>query len=178
MDIGNRRSLLAQFIWRVSTCHILSYFILGITFSTLLNYEDAYTNTILSTFMRPFSSPWVAAGPSLQIVRGILFALVLWPIKDVFLKRDNGWLILWILFIGLAVLGPVGPAPGSLEGMIYTKLPMSYHLFGLPEVVFQTLLFSLSLYYWYKSPGRLWNIIMSVSIVLIILMSLAGIFWR
>jgi hypothetical protein len=131
---------------------------------------------MMSSLMRPMDSPWVAAGPVLQAVRGLLFALILWPFQKVFLEEQKGWLKLWLLLIGLAILGTAGPAPGSLEGIIFTKLPIQYHLWGLPEVFIQTLLFSIAVVFWYKKPNRIWNILMTIAVILIILMGLAAIF--
>lgn len=172
-----RKSSWFQFMWRISSSHMISYFIMGVIFSTLLNYKANFATAALS-FMRPIDSPWVAAGPSLQVFRGILFALVLWPIQEVFLKKDKGWVTLWMLFLGLAILGTAGPTPGSFEGIIYTKIPIGYQLFGLPEVVLQTLLFSLMVFYWYKKPSKKWNIFVGIGVALIVLMSLAGVFLR
>jgi VanZ family protein len=173
----NQKISWVQFGWRVSACHIVTYFIAGVLAFYLLNYRQAYLTTMLSAFMRPTDSLWVAAGPSLQIIRGILFGFVLWPVKDFFLKANRGWVKLWLIFLGLAVLGTAGPTPGSIEGLIYTKLPLAYHLLGLPEVIFQTLLFSLVLFYWYQKPARKWDVFMGIGIVFIILMSIAGMFF-
>jgi hypothetical protein len=167
-----------QFFWRITSCHMVTYLVAGIFASTLLNYKDFFMKTMLSSFMRPIDSPWVAAGPSLQVIRGLLFALILWPIRNTFLEAKKGWLKLWLLLIGLAILGTAGPSPGSLEGIIYTKLPIQYHLWGLPEVIIQTMLFSLAIVYWYKKPIRVWNVLMIIAIILIILMSVAGIFLK
>jgi hypothetical protein len=170
----NKKSLRLQFFWRITACHMFTYFIAGILAMYLLNYQELFSKTMLSAYMRPIDSPWVAAGPLLQVTRGILFTLILWPVKDTFLKTERGWLKLWLLFLGLAVLGTAGPAPGSIEGIFYTRLPLQYHLWGLPEVVFQTLLFSLAVFYWYKKPSKKWNIFMVIGVILIGLMSLAG----
>ncbi len=170
-----QKGLWFQFWWRVTACHIMTYFIAGISAMTLLRYDEFFAKEIMS-FMRPIDSPWVAAGVSLQIIRGILFALVLWPVKDVFLKTNKGWLKLWLLFIGLAILGTAGPAPGSIEGIIYTRIPFLDHVRGLPEVVIQTLLFSVMLFYWYKKPARTWNVLLGIGVALVVLMSVAGVF--
>jgi hypothetical protein len=65
------------FAWRVISLHTLTYFLLGLAAFYILNYRDAYVTTELRYLMGPTSSAWVAAGPGLQPVRGILFALVL-----------------------------------------------------------------------------------------------------
>jgi hypothetical protein len=150
--------------------------IIGLLASTLFNYREFFAKDMMSSLMRPMDSPWVAAGPVLQAVRGLLFALILWPFQKVFLEEQKGWLKLWLLLIGLAILGTAGPAPGSLEGIIFTKLPIQYHLWGLPEVFIQTLLFSIAVVFWYKKPNRIWNILMTIAVILIILMGLAAIF--
>ena len=173
-----KKSSWFTFFWRITSVHMVTYFIAGILASTLLNYKDFFGKIMLSVFMRSLDSPWVAAGPSLQVFRGLLFALVLWPIRNTFLEDEKGWLKLWLLLIGLAILGTAGPSPGSLEGIIYTKLPLKYHLWGLPEVFFQTMLFSLGIVLWYKKPTRVWNIVMTIAVVLIVLMSVAGAFLR
>jgi hypothetical protein len=162
------------FLWRVTACHLVSYFAAGIVAYNLFDYREFFSTGPLAALMRPVDSPEVALGPSLQVVRGLLFALVLWPFRRVILERDRGWLYLWGLFVGLAVLGTAGPTFGSFEGLIYTQLPLADHLRGLPEVVAQTLLFSLMLFYWHRRPRRIWNIAMGVAGGLIVLMSVAG----
>jgi len=163
------------FAWRVVSLHMLTYFLLGLSAYLLLDYRNAYETTELRYLMRPTTSPWVAAGPALQPFRGFLFALILYPFAAHFVRKSNGVLLLWSLFLGLAILGTAGPSPGSLEGMIFTKLPLKLHLFGLPEVVLQTLLFSFGLVIWCRKPARWKNIASGVSVGLLLLMSIAGI---
>jgi hypothetical protein len=155
------------FFWRVTSSHMISYFIMGIVASILLDYQHTFETPPLSYFMRPTDSPWIAAGPILQVVRGFIFAVVLWIFKDGFLYKRNGWLKLWGLIVGLSVLSTTGPAPGSIEGMIYTKIPLIDQLKGYLEVVPQTLLFSVFLFYWYRKPNKIWNII-SITLIIIL----------
>ena len=56
----------------------------------------------------------------------------------------------------MKVLNTFGPAPSSIEGMIYTTLPISLQLTGLPEVVFQALLLSAIVCYWVGHPEKRW----------------------
>ncbi|MFI5184497.1 MAG: hypothetical protein ACHQNV_08865 [Vicinamibacteria bacterium] len=77
-----------------------------------------------------------------------------------FLGGAQGWLKLWGLLMGLAIFSTAGAAPGSVEGMIYTKIPVAHHLLGLPEVLLQTLAFSLLLHAWHRHPGRAWSVVM------------------
>jgi hypothetical protein len=164
----------AAFTWRVMALQMVTYFLAGIAAYSLFDYKTLFSTGPLRDFMRPVDSVWVAIGPGLQFVRGALFALVLYPFAAVFLSRKRGWLTLWGLFLGLAILGTAGPTPGSLEGVIYTKLTLGSHLRGLPEVVTQTLLFSLGLVAWCHRPARWKNALAIVAVALIVLMSIAG----
>jgi hypothetical protein len=162
------------FFWRVTACQITSYSLMGIIAYNLFDYRKLFSESILSVFMKPVDAPIVAAGPALQVVRGLLFALILWPFWTFILNHRRSWLLLWLLFIGLAILGTAGPSPGSLEGMIYTQVPFLNHLKGLPEVVLQTGLFSFLLVKWYQHPGKLWNIIMAILLCLVLFMGVMG----
>ena len=157
----------STFFWRVTSSHVISYFIMGLIASTLLDYKEAFENPPLSYFMRPTDSPWVVAGPMLQVIRGLVFSIVLWYFKDSFLFRKYGWLKLWGLIVGLSVLSTTGPAPGSIEGMIYTTIPWIDQFKGYFEVIPQTLLFSIFLNCWYVKPKKAWNIV-SVALMMII----------
>lgn len=167
-----------NFIWRVTVVHVVTYFLAGLFFSQLFNYTALFNTEILSVYMRPTSSPWIAAGPALNVFRGIMFGIILWFFKDSFFETKNGWLKLWVIFIGFAILGTAAAAQGSFEGMIYSRLPLRLHLSGMPEVFIQTGMFSVLLSYWNRKPGKIWNIIMGPSVFLILLMSLAGVFLR
>lgn len=53
-----------------------------------------------------------------------------------------GWW-LWLVFLGIGILGTPAAAPGSFEGALYTRLPWWFHVIGWPEVALQTLAFSI-----------------------------------
>ncbi len=163
------------FTWRVIALHMVTYFIAGVLAYTLLDYRDLFSNTDLRFLMRPLESPWVAAGPGLQFIRGLLFALVLYPFATIFLKGTRGALLLWGLFLGLCILGTAGAPPASLEGVIYTRLTPLQHLRGLPETSLQTLAFSLGLVAWCRRPARWMNVAAGMAVALIVLMSTAGV---
>lgn len=162
------------FFWRICSAHVVIYMIMGILASFLLNYNERFVSGTLGLYMLPTDTPIVAFGPALQVIRGIIFTVVLWPIRNTFIEEEKGWLKLWGLFVGLAILGTAGPTPGSIEGMIYTKVSFAEHIFGLPEVIIQTLLFSVLVYYWYKRPSRVWNIVMGILFGLTVFFSTLG----
>ena len=168
------RPAFAAFAWRVLSLHMLTYFLVGLVAFLVFDYRQAFETTELRYLMRPTTSPWVAAGPALQIFRGILFAVILYPLAAYILSRKDGVLLLWSLFIGFAILGTAGPSPGSLEGILYTKLPISLHLMGLPEVILQTLLFSAGLVLWCRKPARWKNVASGIGVAVVCLMSVAG----
>jgi hypothetical protein len=64
--------------------------------------------------------------------------------------KQRGWLILWSIFLVFGILAPPAAAPCSIEGVIYSKLPLSFHLKGLVEISLQTLFFSIILTQWVK----------------------------
>jgi hypothetical protein len=76
----------------------------------------------------------------------IIFALASFPCQEViFAKRE--WLKLWWLLLALGVFSTFGPAPGSVEGLIYTIIPLGDQLVGLWEVVLQSFLLAIGLWY-------------------------------
>ena len=165
-----------QFLYRVVTCQLVTYFLAGMGAFYFLDYKALFESEPLAGFMRPMSSPWIAAGPALQVIRGLVFAMALWPFRRVFLEDRAGWLKLWGLLVCLCILSPTGPSPGSLEGFVYTTLFARQHVQGLPEVLLQTLAFAILVVVWNRKPHRAWPIAMGALSVLVVLMSLAGVF--
>ena len=163
-----------RFASRVTSCHLVTYFIAGVLAYTVLDYGTLFQTSAFSCLMRPTTSRWVAAGPALQVIRGLIFAVALYPFRNVFLGGGRGWLRLWGLLVGLAIFSTAGAAPGSVEGIIYTKIPLGSQLIGLPEVLLQTLAFSLLVTAWSRNPHRAWAIVMGTLTALGILLSLAG----
>jgi hypothetical protein len=111
------------------------------------------------------------AGPLFQPIRGIIFASALYPLRGVLFAERRGWLILWWLLLALGVLSTFGPASGSVEGLIYTIIPARAQILGLWEVLLQSLLFSVILFYWVNHPGKRWldwTLVVAFSIVVIL----------
>jgi len=70
--------------------------------------------------------------------------------------KKYGWLLMGWMLIALGILSTFGPASGSIEGMIYTPVPVVAQLRGWVEVVPQALLLSALLCYWVNHPGKKW----------------------
>ena len=136
--------------------HSVTYFVMGLLASTLLDYTRFFAESSLSLMMRQTSDPWVMLGPLFQPIRGILFGLVFYLLREPFLGKKNGWLVMWIVLVVVGIIGTFGPTPGSLEGMLYTVFPVWVHLRGLPEVLLQSLFLSLILFYWVNHRQSRW----------------------
>ena len=164
----------SRFVWKVLSLHMTTYFAVGAVASLVFHYQSLWNSPEFSCLMRSFDSPWVAAGPSLQFARGFLFAAVLYPIMGFFRDHRCGGYLLWSLFLGLSIFGQVGPSPGSLEGIIYSKLPLSGHLSTMPEVIIQTLLFSTGLVAWCRRPLRWMSIATAIGVALVLCTGILG----
>ena len=138
------------------TVHTVTYALVGLLASFVLDYRHWFAEPHMRAVMRQTDDPWVMAGPLLQPVRGLLFALAFYPLRGVLFGRKNGWLVLWLELVILGILSPFGASPGSVEGMIYTIWPLGSHLLGLPEVLLQSFLLSAVLHYWVRHPGQKW----------------------
>ncbi len=173
MNTTNQPNL-TSLILKSSVAHTLTYFLMGILAYNFLNYEDSFASGALANYMRPTDSAWVAAGPGLQWIRGIIFALAFYPLRKVFFHKKNGWLILGWVLTALGILSTFGAAPASIEGMIYTNYPTNF--FSYVEVVPQAFLFAGLLYYWVNHPEKKWlNWVLGIFFVLVVLMSVLGV---
>lgn len=159
--------------------HSVTYFFMGALASTFLNYAERFARPEMACWMRQFSDPLIMIGPLLQPIRGLIFALAFFPLREILFGRKNGWLILWWLLTALGILSTFGPAPASVEGMLYTVIPMTDQLIGWLEVIPQALLLSVLLFYWVNHPEKKWlNWVMGVIFFLVLLMPVAGLLAR
>lgn len=148
--MSSKLKTILGWIARATVVQFVTYFVFGIIFFNVFNYAYLYSLPEVSTYLRPTTDPLVMAGPFLQLIRGPIIALALYPVRKVFLEEKHGWLLLWGLMLGLMIFAPAGAAPGSIEGLIYTKIPLWFHAISLPETILQTLTFSWLLVAWQK----------------------------
>jgi hypothetical protein len=125
---------------RTAVVHTVTYFTVGAIAFSLFNYPAGFAEPPLSFFMRPASDPLVRAGVVFQPIRGVLFGVVFYLLQEVLFGRRNGWLVMWVMLVVIGILSTFGPAPGSIEGLIYTKIPFGNRvgLGGLAEVLSQS----------------------------------------
>ncbi|MDR0794943.1 MAG: hypothetical protein LBE79_02655 [Tannerella sp.] len=165
-----------KFMWRVTAAHVFAYFIAGVFAMTLFDYENWFSsNEILSSMMKPTTAPIIAlGGTSLQVLRGIFIALVLLPLRKVFTEEKYGFLKLGLLILGLSVLSTFGPAFGSIEGFIYTKMSVMEQITGYPEAILWISLFIGILWVLYKFEKKAINTIAITLLTLLVLMGVIG----
>jgi hypothetical protein len=173
--VDQSRPTIIEVISKTIVTHTVTYFIMGLIASTVFEYGRLYAETSLNLLMRQTSDPLVMAGPLFQPIRGALFGIVFFLLRDTLFGKKNGWLVMWITLVVVGILSPFGPSPGSIEGMIYTTLPMELHLMGLPEVLLQALILSALLFYWVNHPQKKWlNWVMGIVFILMLLLPTLG----
>ena len=154
--------------------HTITYFIMGALAAHFLNYAALMSNS--NSGYRPLTSTIVIAGPLFQPLRGIIFASVFWPLRSCLFGRRGGWLVMAWMLIAVGILSTFGAAPGSVEGMVYTPVPVFLQMRGWLEVVPQAALFSALLCYWVNRPGSKWlNWTLGVTFFLLMGMDLLGV---
>src|ERR1017187_10135143 len=160
---------------RTVVAHSIPYFFMGVLASTLLDYKAAFARPEVACWMRQLSDPWIMAGPLFQPIRGLIFALVFYPLRESLFGKKNGWLLMWWMLVALGILSTFEPAPGSVEGMLYTRLPILGQMRVWLEVVPQALLLSALLYYWVNRPAKKWlNWTLGVVFFLVTVMLVLG----
>ena len=161
------------FLWRVTYSHTIAYWLAGVFAVTFMGYREHYASDALSMLMLPVDNPLTALGPALQIVRGVILAVVLWSFRSVIFGRSGYWKLALLMF-GLSQVCTIGPTPGSFDGLIYTVLPLFYHLLGLPEALLYVGLFCGLLALSYRIGRRYIDIIAAVCLLFVLFFGIMG----
>jgi hypothetical protein len=157
--------------------HTITYSLMGLLAFTLLGYAEVFARPWMVCWMRQTDDALVIAGTLFQPIRGLIFALAFYPLREPLFGKKNGWLVLWWLLVALGILSTFGPAPGSVEGLLYTVIPISQQMSGWLEVVPQALLLSAILFYWVNHPEKRWlNWLMGVVFFVVLLLPTLGLF--
>ena len=136
-------------------CHTLTYFLMGALAAHFLHYEQIFNQP--NSGLRHFDDPLLILGPPLQIVRGLLFASVFYVFREQLFGRSKGWLRMAWMLIAIGILGTFAAPSGSLEGLIFTTVPVPAQMRGYLEIVPQALLLSALLCWWVNRPKRALN---------------------
>jgi len=161
---------------KTTQLHTVTYFLIGLLSFLLLNYTARYADPAVAVALRPTDHPLVKAGPLFQVLRGFLFGIVFYTLRDLVFTRQYGWLILWLVLLVVGVFSPFSSAPGSIEGVVYSTLPLWFHLMSLPELLVQSFLLAFGSHYLVNHPEKRWmNRMLGIFFALICLLALLGI---
>ena len=168
--------LFSSVVYRTTVIHTVTYFVIGVLSFLLFDYRLKYADPAVAATLRQTNDPLVTAGPLLQILRGFLFGIAFYTLKDWLFPKQRGWLTLWLVLLIVGILSPFSAAPGSIEGVIYSSLPLWFHLMSLPELVIQSFLLAFLTQYWVNHPEKRWlNTLMTIPFVAIVSLALLGV---
>ena len=169
---------LVKYVWQVTSAHVISYFIAGVIAVAFFDYQEWWASEYISAFYRDFDSPIVALGGGfLQIFRGIFVALILLPLRKVFFEEKYGLLKLALIVFGFSIVSTFGAVITSFEGLIYLRVPLSYHIKGIPEGSIWLSLFIGILFVSIKySHKKIVTILSILFVALIALVTIGGFF--
>jgi hypothetical protein len=155
--------------------HTVTYFVCGILAFYFSDYAHKFAEPGVRDIMRQTNEPIVMAGPLFQPIRGLLFAIAFYPIRSAIFGRKYGWVALSLLLLILGILNTFGPCAGSIEGMVYTTIPILSQIVGLSEVVSQSLLLSIILCYWVNHPDTRWiNWVLGAAFIIVLALPILG----
>ncbi len=144
-------------VLKTAIVHTATYFVMGLFALYAFSYAAAFSHGPESVYMRPVTDPWVAAGPLIQPIRGLLFGLVFYLLRKSLLAPPRGWLVCWVTLAVLGIINPFGAVAGSIEGAIYLKTPLRSQLgLGMIEVYGQSLLLASGAFFWVRKPSNRW----------------------
>ena len=140
-----------------------------------MNYPGRFAQPEVACWLRQTDDPIVMLGPLFQPIRGVIFALAFYPLRATLFGKKNGWLVMWWVLVALGIINTFGPAPGSIEGLVYTTLSIGGQISGWFEIITQALAFSILLFYWVNHPHKKWlNWILGLALFVIILLTTLG----
>lgn len=160
---------------KTAAVHTVTYFTVGVLSYLFLDYTAKYADPTVANFVRQTADPLVAAGPFFQILRGLLFGLAFYVLRESIFPHKRGWLTLWLALVIIGIFSPFGAAPSSIEGLIYTVLPLWFHMVNFPELFIQSGLLAILAHYWVNYPEKRWlNWSFGIMTALVVLLSLLG----
>ena len=129
-----------QFFIKVIFAHVFTYILCGIIAMNLFNYWEWI---IEQENWRKMDSIIIQLALVFQIIRGILYGIVLLIIKDKIVNTKYGIIKLFIIITILGIFNTPGTNEGSIEGFIYliNNEPLIIRVGGLLEIMIQNLLF-------------------------------------
>ena len=133
-----------RFFAKVTAAHVITYWVVAFIAMPLTMNYIYYAVELLG--LRPIDEINMGAVMIGQMIRGLLFGIAFWWIKDSIIGKKLAWLKLWAILIILGIINPYGLAHGSIQGLIYLapieELPTRLN-FAILEIMAQALLFSI-----------------------------------
>lgn len=148
-------NILKGYMVRFVVLHLFTYWIVGGIFYQISGYQNALESMEIFALWRPLENlPAVLLIFFGQIFRGLFLGLLLYPFYQIFIQREKGWALLYLLMIGLTILG----SPLFLTEFISFKGSVSEFIrsivIGIPEIFSQMLVFSLLFFYWQRKAEK------------------------
>jgi hypothetical protein len=173
-----KKNCIVRHFWQITSAHTISYFIAGVIAMTLFFFFLWWATEAFQAFYRDIDLPIIALGGGvLQIIRGIIVALILLPLRKIFFEEKYGLLKLALIIFGFSIVSTYGAVISSFEGLIYLKVPLVYHLKGIPEGIIWLSLFIGLLFIFKKySHKKIVTVLSIIFVVLIVIMTLVGFF--
>jgi hypothetical protein len=133
-----------KFALAVIIAQVVTYFVAGVIAQNILGANEFYppSPNAISYLRDPHDLALVAWIIPVQALRGLLFALVLWPFRQRLLELGTwfgGLTIAGVIF----VVGFVSASGGMIEHFLYFKAadyPVKFAMITFVEILIQTLL--------------------------------------
>ncbi len=169
---------LAGIVTKTTVVHTVTYFAAGALAFAFFDYRALWDEPVFNVYMRRMDDPLLLAGPLFQPVRGVLFGVVFYLLRLEYFGREYGWLTMWVVLVVIGMLSTFGPSPGSIEGLIYTTIPLSAQFGGGSiETFAQALTLSVLVFYWVRQPGKRWlTWVLTAAFLLVLVFSIMGLF--
>jgi len=113
---------------KTTLVHMVTYFLIGLLSFLFLDYSARYADPAVAVALRQTDHPLVTAGPLIQVLRGYLFGIAFFALRDVIFPKQRGWLTLWLVLLIIGVFSPFSSAPGSIEGSFIQHCPCGFTL--------------------------------------------------
>ena len=122
----DKKSINIEYFWKIVSAHTIAIFIVGIIVSLEIPHIHIFHSGSWWSSFRPI----VAFGFFMQVLRGIILAVIFLPLRKTLFEEKYGMIKLSILIIGLSLLGNISPTIGSFAGFIYR----SYNFYFLNSI--------------------------------------------
>lgn len=167
---------LAVIVIKTTVVHTVTYFVAGALAYAFFDYKSLWDEPVFNVYMKRMDDPVLMAGPLFQPIRGVLFGVVFYLLRREYFGRTCGWLTIWVALVVLGMLSTFGPAPGSIEGLIYTTIPFGAQFGGGSiETLAQALSFSFVVFYWVRRPEKRWLTgVLTAAFLLVLAFSIMG----